>query len=270
MNISIVIPVSNDLRLQRCIESIDEVVEVVISLNKPSTEIKTLTRSLIKAKKYSHLRFKVCEIPQPSIAQAYNNGIATASYHKILLMDSDCIFQPGCIKKLNDNLGENLLSKGKVIFTHDSQVTAIIAKAREFHTSDKISAFSPPLLFDKKIKKYIGGYYFHPKLCWLEDSEFDSRVQATKLNISYDPTAQVLHPPLTPLRDLRSAFWYGVGKRIGVENGVHQKPTGVIGSIQKYIFSASQEKGVLAGSYLFLWKMALLSGYYTQAVYKLR
>jgi len=274
MNISVVIPVSDDLRLKRCVDSIDEKVEVVVSFNKPSEEIRSLVRSMLKSqengKKYKEIKFVVCEIEKPSIAGAYNNGIKYSSYDRIFLMDSDCIFKKGCIKKLEKNLKNGFLSKGKVIFTTNSWISKIIAKAREYHTSDKISAYSPPLLFSKKIIDYIGSYYFHPSLYWLEDSEFDKRVNKARLKIAYDPTANVYHPPLSPASDLKSAFCYGVGKRIGVELGIHDKPTGLIGSFNKYLIGASKEKGVLVGIYLFIWKTSLLMGYYTQFIFKLR
>ncbi|KKU56443.1 hypothetical protein A3H89_04550 [Candidatus Amesbacteria bacterium RIFCSPLOWO2_02_FULL_48_11] len=274
MKVSVVIPVSNDLRLKTCVDSIDEAVEVVISLNRPTETIKKLVDKMISQKKraglYPNISFTVCEIPYASIAGAYNNGIKSSHFDNVLLMDSDCTFKKKTIKKLFKNLGNNLLSKGKVIFKSNSWITAVVSRAREFHTSDKINAYSPPLLFNKKIKNFIGGYYFHPSLCWLEDSEFDKRVQKANLRISYNPSAVVYHPPLTPFRDLKSAFWYGVGKRIGVELGVHDKPTGFIGSVRKYIFEASKIKGVLSGLYLFIWKMTLLFGYYFQLVMKIR
>jgi len=253
---------------------VDEKVEVVISLNKPSKRIKELVNLILRQQKekdkHRGINFVVSEIEKPSIAGAYNNGIKHASYDHIFLMDSDCIFGKGCIRKLENNLGNRLLSKGKVIFTANSWISKIIARAREYHTSDKVSAYSPPLLFSKKIINCIGGYYFHPSLCWLEDSEFDRRVRNAGLKIAYDPTANVYHPPLTPNSDLRSAFWYGVGKRIGVELGIHDKPMGITGSIKKYIIHVSKEKGVLVGIYLFVWKMSLFTGYFLQSLFKLR
>lgn len=272
MNISILIPVSSDLRILDCLRSIDEKVEVVISLNKPTAEILALVNRIKNGyfKELSNLEVVSCQIDYLSIAGAYNKGIETAKFDNILLMDSDCIFEKETIRKLFDGYKGNLLSKGIVIFTYKSWMGKIIAKAREFHCSDKVSAYSPPLLFNKKIVEKIGGYYFHPTLCWLEDSEFDSRVSKANLTISYDPTAVVYHPELSVRTDLRSAFWYGVGKNIGVKNGIHQKPTGIIGSVKKYIFEASKTKGITTGIYLFLWKMTLLCGYLVQNMHEIR
>lgn len=272
MNISILIPVSNDLKIIEALKSIDEKVQVVVSLNKPSQEILKLVKNIQKKRfpALKNLDIVFCKIDYKSIAGAYNNGIKTAKYDNILLMDSDCIFEKGTIKKLFLNYKGNLLSKGKVIFKRSSFLSGVIARAREFHTSDKVSAYSPPLLFKKKIINYIDDYYFHPNLCWLEDSEFDKRVRDAKLNISYDPEAIIYHPELTIKNDLKSAFWYGVGKRIGVKIGIHDKPTGIIGSFKKYVINASKVKGLASGIYLFIWKLALLFGYWTQKIFKIR
>jgi len=272
MKITVLIPVSNDLRILDCLRSIDESVEVMISLNKPTSAIQKLVDDIKigKYKELNHLDINSCKINYLSIAGAYNLGIEKAKYLDIFLMDSDCVFEKGTIKKLYTNYQGNLLSKGKVIFKSNNWISGVIARAREFHTSDKVSAYSPPLLFNKKIASFIGGHYFHPSLCWLEDSEFDSRVQRAHLNISYDPTAIVYHPELTIKNDLRSAFWYGVGKNIGVKLGIHEKPTGFIESIKKYIFGASKIKGLASGFYLFLWKMTLLVGYNAQEFFHLR
>lgn len=272
MKVSVVIPVSSDLRIKECIDSIGESVEVVIALNRPSSDLRKLVNVLIQEQSeiYGHLKIIACEINYPNIAAAYNNGITHSSYEKILLMDSDCIFAKDSISKLDQNLGENLLSKGRVCFLHNSWTSSIIARAREYHTSDSVNAFSPPLLFKKEIVGFIDGYYFHPSLCWLEDSEFDRRVRKAGLKIAYDPTAIVYHPPLTVQKDLHSAFWYGVGKKIGVDAGIHDKPTGFIGSVRKYLLQASVRKGIAVGIYLFLWKLSLLLGYNMQKLFKIR
>jgi len=274
MNISILIPVSNDLGLKRCINSIDESVEVVISLNKPSKALRKQVDSIInlkkKGKKYKKIKFVVCEIKEQSIAKAYNNGIKHASYDKVLLMDSDCIFKKGCINRLDKNIKQKFLSKGKVIFTYESFITKVVAKAREFHTSDVVNAYSPPLLFSKKIISYIGGYYFHPSLYWLEDSEFDKRVRNTNLEIGYDQKANVFHPPISPFSDLRNSFCYGISKKIGVYLGIHDKPRGVIKSVKKYLIDASKEKGFFIGVYLLIWKLSFLLGYYLEGIFKIK
>ena len=272
MKITIIIPVSNDLRILDCLKSIDEKVEVMISLNKPNREMLALVDEIKKGKynKLNDLEINICQIDYLSIAGALNRGIKKAKYENIFLMDSDCIFEKGTIRKLYRNYHGNLLSKGRVSFNRKNWISGVIARAREFHTSDKINAYSPPLLFKKRIIKQIGGYYFHPSLCWLEDGEFDKRVRENNLKISYDPTAMVYHPELTIKRDLYSAFWYGVGQDIGVKLGIHNKPTGVLGSVKKYMLEGCKKKGIISGIYLFIWRLTLLFGYWVQGKYKIR
>lgn len=266
MKISIIIPVSSDLKIKECIKSVDEVAEIIMSLNKPT---KKILRLLKKIKKNDpHLRF--CRINYPSIAGAYNQGIKTAKYDNILLMDSDCIFSNGCIRRLYNNYKNNQLSKGKVIFLHHNKLQKIIAHAREFHTSDFVNAYSPPLLFKKSIISKIGGYYFHPALCWMEDGEFDLRVRKAGLGISYDPKAKIFHQELSLRKDLHNAFMYGVGRRIGVALKIDKKPTGLIGSFNKYLIVGAKKKGLGVGIYLYFWRVILLMGYYCQKYFHLR
>jgi glycosyltransferase involved in cell wall biosynthesis len=246
---------------------------VVISLNKPSAKITKLIDRLLADKKkgnYKQHEFVICKINQPSIARAYNNGIKHASSTNILLMDSDCTFKPGAIQKIYNNARRGFLSKGRVEYLYDSWISKVIANARSFHTSDIINAYSPPLLIKKQILPHIGSYYFHPKMCWQEDSEFDIRVKKAGLKIQYDLSAVIYHPPLKLRSDLRSAFWYGVGHRIAYVNNLKPKPKGIIRSINKYLIGASTKKGLAVGIYLFCWKMVLLSGYRTQQLLKIR
>lgn len=270
MKVSIVIPDKDDLLLERCINSIDEDVEVVISLNNPSQELEELVSRMLSSRNYSMLQFKVCRIDKPSIAMAYNNGIAHASYEKILLMDSDCVFERGTIVALDNVIGDNYLAKGRVVFQHNSFLTKIVSKAREYHTSDQVNAYSPPLLFRKSIISKIGGHYFNSSLCWLEDSEFDRRVQAANLHIAYQHNAVVKHQPITLGRDLRSAFWYGVGHAIGYNLDVNSRPRGFVRSVYKYIIVGSKTKGLATGLYLYGWKLVLLVGFYCQLIFRIR
>lgn len=274
MDITIVIGVRDDLKIRNCLDSIDEKVEVILSLNDPTPELLNLVNDILQQKEqglaYQNLEIVVYTIDYPSIAGAYNNGILKASYQEILLMDSDCTFEKGCIRKLHQALGHNFLSKGLLVYSYQTFLHSIVARAREFHATSSVNAYKPGILLKKDIIKHIDGYYFHPSLCWLEDSEFDSRVQKAGLKISYDPSAITYHAPLTVRRDLRSAFWYGVGKRIGVRLGLHRKPTGLAGSVRKYIFEGSKQKGIFTGLYLFVWKLTLLLGFYVQAFISLR
>lgn len=268
MNISIIVPLSSDIKIKECLDSIDERVEVILSLNKPSKKILNLIKKL--REEHQDLKIKVCSIEYLSIAGAYNNGIRHSSFENILLMDSDCVFKKRCIRRLYNNFNNNYLSKGKVVFRHSNWLEKIIAHAREFHTSDFVNAYSPPLIFKKDIISKIGGYYFHPALCWMEDGEFDLRVRRAGLKISYDSKAKIYHRSLSLRRDFYSAFMYGVGRRIGTILKIDKKPSGFVKSFNKYLITGAKKKGLSVGVYLYFWRLILLFGYYSQKFFHLR
>lgn len=246
--LTILIPCSSDPLLGRCIESIDENVETLVVLNKPSEEVKTLVNQYPKV--------KTVLLKKRGIALAYNTGIAATRNEWILLMDSDCIFKKGTIKKMWDLTKRFRIVKGRVVFDSNSFESKITAKLREFTTSDSLNAYSPPLLFNKSIKEKI-GYYFDPRLVWSEDADFNNRVQKNNLEIGYEPTATIFHRPLTFMDDLKSSFRYGVGRQIGKEIGVYEPHTfkSFIKNVIK-VFSntlkINHNKGFKTAAYYFL------------------
>ena len=81
LNLSIVIPAYNDVRLGKCLKSIDENVEVVVVLNGATEEVKIAYSS----------NAVIGELPTPNLAKAYNYGIEISSKDNVLIMDSDCV-----------------------------------------------------------------------------------------------------------------------------------------------------------------------------------
>lgn len=264
MDLSIVIPVKDDIRIKQCIDSIDENVEVVVVLNDPSKEVEEIVSEIGE-------NLNVVKIDEANLSKAYNYGILNAKYENIFLMDSDCIFSRGCIKKLYDGLSNSDLAKGKVVFKKNSKISNIIAKVREFTTSDFCNAYSPPLAFKKDIVNKI-GYYFDPDLRWEEDYEFNLRVKKNKLSINWIQEAEIYHPELTLYRDLKSAYNYGTGHYIGIVKGIYKKnnlPYNVkrrMKKIQKeYIL---KNKGRDALFYYNIWSLAYKAGIFGQKYLK--
>lgn len=247
MDLSIIIPVKDDIRITQCVESIDEDVEVVIVMNEPSQEIIEIVSNMDYVT-------SVC-IDEANLSKAYNAGIEAAKYENVMLMDSDCIFEKGTIRKLYDGMKDAKLSKGMVVFKRDSLESTIVAKVREFTTTDFCNAFSPPLIFKKSIIEDI-GYYFNPNLKWEEDFDFNSRVMEKKLKIHWDRSAVIYHPALTFKQDLRSAYNYGTGHGIGIKNKVfpENKETEMKKKIRKFQYKYIRaKKGIGAQIYYWMW-----------------
>jgi len=276
MDLSIIIRVKDDIRIKECIESIDENVEKLVVLNTPTDRVRELV---------SQLNVRTIEINNNNLAKAYNVGIEASSYENILLMDSDCIFDKGTIKKLYNGLKKAPLSKGRIIFTYKSLNGKIVALSREYHVTDIINAYAPPLAFNKKIKNKIEGYFFDEDLFWTEDHEFDQRVKRVGLSIEYNPDAIIKHDELSFRSDLKSSFYYGAGYFEGIYKGV-TKPCFLYGGNKTLLSSmiydmlratafsvlfidVIKKKGLLPAIFMSIWMFAFSIGYYSQALFNI-
>lgn len=263
---SIVIPCCDDILIKNCLESIDANVEIVVSLNKPSDAVKKIMDNFPGV--------KIIETDKKGIALAYNNGIEAASNEWVLLMDSDCVFLKNTIVKMWAMTMQFQVIKGKIVFQSTGLVSSVIARVREFTTSDMINAYSPPLLFNKKIIEEI-GYYFHPDLVWSEDADFNNRVKTKNIQIGYVPEAIIFHKPIFLVQDIKSAFNYGVGRQIGKELKIYKPHTikSVIFNIITVFINTGKifiKKGLLpAIYYFFFWNPAFRTGTFLQKWLKL-
>jgi len=267
LDLTILIPCATDQKIKYCIESIYKTcsynVEILVSLNGATREIKNIL------KQYPKVNF--CEIGEANLAKAYNNGIKNSTRSNILLMDSDCIFEKKTIKMLYDGLKLEKLSKGLVVFKYNSLISKIISKVREYTTTDFVSAFSPPLALSKDIEGNIGGYYFHEKIKWSEDSEFNYRVSNSPLKIHYNPEAVIYHVPLGVRQDIKSGFRYGMGKKISEELGLIPKSKyfSLELHMKKFIktWQVLNRKGFFPAIYYFcIWRPVNRAGYIFEGI----
>ena len=257
MDLSIIIPVHNDLRIARCIKSIDEDVEVVVALNRPTKDICDLVKNL---------DVTTCEIDKNNLGKCYNIGLDSAKYDTVLFMDSDCVFEEGAISKLYQPFKENKelkLSKGRVIFHSDSVQTEITRRARSVNTTNVPFAFIPPLMLKKTVfEKINDGYRFAEDVVWCVDYEFELRRSKAGVDLYLVDDARIHHEPITVKNDFRSAFFYGTGKRIRHERT--DEKVNPISVLKDPILRGVKEEGLMIGGYLALWKAVLYSGYYSQ------
>lgn len=267
LDLTIIIPCASDKRIKSCILSIYKTcpdnVEILVSLNNATSEVKNILKGFRKV--------KTCEIKEPNLSKAYNNGIRHASRNNILFMDSDCVFAHETIKLLYEGLKHAELSKGLVVFRTNSLMSRVIAKVREYTTTDFVSAYIPPLAFSKSIRNSIGGYYFNEKMAWSGDGEFDRRVRLAGLKIHYDSKAVIYHEPLSFIHDIKSGFRYGRGRRNGVDLNLLPKRNylKISTHLEKFVrtYEVFKKKGALASLYyFFVWRPVYRFGYATQAL----
>lgn len=251
LNISIIIPCSTDTRIGKCIESIDENVEIVVVLNGSNKQVRNIV------KKYN---VKTVFSKKANLANALNLGIENSKNKKIIFIDSDCVFKKGAIKKVYKALDNNVVVKAKVFFDYNSWQSKIVAETRDYVNYNEPKPYNPFLAINKSIIKYSGGYYFDSNIFWTEDADFYNRYKNSKVSIKYLYSAEAVHPPLSFLQDLTSAFKYGIGKRIRVE----RKSSKGLGTHFSNIPDIVTKKSISSGIYYFVWNISYILGYLHQ------
>jgi len=269
VNISVIIPVVDDLRLKNCVESIDENVEVIVVVERPSKEIRDLVKSLgVECFESYKLR---------NMGAAWNLGIKHASNDKVFLMNSDCTFGKNCLRLINDCLDDFQVAKARLVFTYDGFISRIIARSREYHCGyipgEMVPMYTPSLAIRKDLVDVL-GYYFDEDIHWTEDSDLRHRIKAANIRTKYLPVAKVYHAPLSIRKDLMSAFRYGIGERIRVEKGTIIGGHNFIpvlkkilaGHWLKYLKRVMAKKGSLVALYMIPWNLWYFLGYHAQSI----
>jgi glycosyltransferase involved in cell wall biosynthesis len=218
--LSVVIPCKDDLRVVACVESIDAPAEVLVVSNGSSRSFHAAVDGRLAA-----LGARLEVLPEANLARALEVGIRRAASQDVLLMDSDCVFEPGAVAAFASALAEgdpaSRVLKGEIEFEPGAGwLGAIIARSRRQHTGRPLSAFKPPLAFSRAIAPAIGGYFFDERLRWKEDADLDRRVRRAGIRIVPVPGGRIRHAPLTPVSDLRSSFRYGTGAALAEAIGV--------------------------------------------------
>lgn len=256
MDLSIVIPVHDDTRVDRCVRSIDENVEVVIALNRPTEEVTGIVK---------RLGVKSVDVTEQNLGMCYNAGMDASASQIVLFMDSDCVFEPGAIAKMYAGKKDSpeALVRGEVVFQQDSLQSKITKSAREVTTANVPYAFIPPLLINKNVFQRINdGYRFAEDVGWCVDYEFELRRSRAEVPLVHLTDARIFHDPISIKSDLRSAFRYGTGKRIRHERT--REKVNFLEVLREPILRGFREAGFATGLYLVLWKSALYAGYYSQ------
>lgn len=263
---TVVIPVSSDKKIGRCIDSIDEDVEIVVVLNNnPTTEVMDIIRKSGRCKSMI-VNEKGC-----NLARIFNKGIESATYSKVMLMNSDCTFQSGLIKKAYEQLDVYDVVKARVVFDHKNYRQRLVSQCRYlFHHvfQEGKKLFGPGLSFRKDIACGIGGYFFDENMGWGEDGELSKRIHSSFLKVLI-LSENIYHCEEGASHDLKVTF------KIGKGNGIKERLEGFslgesIAIDLKHFFTdhhnqfrlAYKNGGFLLLIYFFAWKIAFHLGYY--------
>ncbi len=261
MKLSIVIPCKDDPKTLRCMASINEKAEIVIVFNGSTSNFINYVRTNSTNKKSRNIKF--LKLPEANLSWALQAGVSGSMYDWVLFIDSDCTFEKNAIKSFYEAMlngdPSNEVYKGEIIFKNSkSFVSKIIAKSRQHHTAEKLTAYKPPLAVSKKIANKIGGYFFDKRLRWREDSDLDNRIREAGIKILPVPKGVIYHGSISLKTDLRSTFRYGIGGAIA--DSLNIKLT----EVPRSFMSTMKSQGFYAAVYMLFRNRFYTAGYYYQ------
>ena len=197
---------ANDEKVFDCIDSVKNSSirsNIIVSLYKDGKILE----------KISDLNLKYVIVPRRNGSITTNRGLQLVKSKKVLITDSDTVFDKKCIEIIDKSLDKNQVVKCKIIFKDNGTIVSkAIANLRRYFNSKNNKMFTPGLGFRMSINSKIGGYYFDNKVAWSEDSEFSRRVEKNGLKTHFERRAVVIHPAVEIKHDLASAFLTGANK----------------------------------------------------------
>jgi glycosyltransferase involved in cell wall biosynthesis len=211
VKLTVVIPCRDDPRVVDCVRSVDADAEVLIVLNGSPPAFRAALGDELAG------RARIETLPRPNLSHALEHGIAAASCDRVLLMDSDCVFEPGSLAAIDAAFAagapDDEVYKGRIGFDAGSTwASAVIARSRAQRCS--VGAYKPPLAFSRQLRARLGGYFFDARLPWKEDADFAHRIDRAGIRIVSVDGCMIHHAPLSVATDLRSSFRYGIGAAI--------------------------------------------------------
>lgn len=255
-DMAILVPVCSDPRIVQCVESIDvEGPEVVVALNGATRAVEeacTLLRGVTTV-----------SVPRPGIGGALAAAVEATDRRYLVFTDSDCLFDRGALIHLAEALASGAtIARGEVLYDGGGTWSGrLIAEARAANHDGRINGYSPLLAVDRSIIGTVGGYLFSRHLPFREDRELDFRLQLAGLTVVPTP-ATVRHAPQHGVADLRSAFRYGRGERLGRRMGLFATPTArwTISDLGRTLRWYSRRCRLPVAGYLAVWTVVFWSG----------
>lgn len=253
LELSLVICVADDIRIQYTLQSIDVFCEVVIVLNGATQAVKKIVEDFKNTEKFNMV---VVEIPERNLSKARNIGIETAQHDKVVFYDSDCIIIKGALEKFYKKLDFYLLVDGHVYFKRETFQSRIISVSREMGIPGY--ALCPAIGISKKIKPIVGNYFFDNDIQWIEDSELNIRAKKKKIKVGIIQETTCIHDNLSFKQDLKSAYRYGYGVKIAAQKGLHKKSPTANWNLIPII----KQKSLTSAIYYLIWNVIYCIGYY--------
>jgi len=262
MDLTVVIRCCDDERVFRCIESIDENVEIIVSLCKNS--------DLEEELKSKSIKYTIA--PRGNLSKTSNRGFIEASYDKVIITDSDTWFGKNCINRVNECLNDHKVVKPGLKFERkkDNIISELIAKARDYVNSLPL-VFTPGIGVRKDILPNIGGFLFNNPVPFAVDADLNYRIKKSNIGICWlMDEVFIYHDSEFVKHDLKSAYRIGKGCRRSVEILKNHEDFSSIKwnelkAVKSYHWcDIIKTKGGLVYAYQLLWDFLYWSGYFNQ------
>lgn len=256
MDLSIVINCSDDLHIFSTLESIDEDVDIVISMTPNQIIEADLTR----------LGFFYVLTPKGNQSLTTNTGIDYAKFEKIILMDSDCKFSPGAIRLIANALDKYMVVNGKIVFENNgSFLSRMISECRDFDNTYDKPIYKPGLGVRKELVKYV-CFWFNPIVRWTDDADLSYRIYSANINITHLDNPCIYHAPISIMHNFRSSFRYGIADYIRVSFLSQKSDLSWISYELTRYKSLFKNKGLLVFLFMLLNDLVYHSGYLSAAM----
>jgi hypothetical protein len=209
LDLSVVIRCGKDRnRLNRCIDSVDEDVEIIVSASDDAPFLDELQDRGYKTAPHRYGNWSI----------AAQVGINAASNNDVIIMDADSIFGEGAIHIIDTALKEgHLLVQPRVIFVDDgTTISKIIARARTYENRREPKSYSPGLgLKVSELTERIGveRNIYNFSVSYGDDGDLDQRRRNAGIEVYVAENALIYHDPIALEYELKTAYRFGVGER---------------------------------------------------------
>jgi hypothetical protein len=202
--LSIILRSSDDERVFDLYNSIDYPAEIIFTIT-PNKKIQ---------EQIENLNHKFVITPKGNSSNTLLQGINIASNSNILIIDSDCIFLSGTIKRMLDILNETNadIVKPNILFESKDFSSYLTKIERNFQYTFFNYVYGPGLLINRnKILPKVGNHLFNPKSPFTDDGELDFRIRNSnfEFKIISDTDISIIHKELSFRNHLKSYWRYG-------------------------------------------------------------
>lgn len=261
MDVSIVIRCGDDRRVFDCIKSIDEDTEIIVALSE----------NMALQKEIEEKKIKYCITPRHNLSQTSNIGISHTTNEKVILTDSDTLFDSGCIRELYRALDQYPIVRARIYFEpgHGKFSSRLVSEARDYVNSLPV-VYTPGIAFNKSIIDDIGGFLFNDMVPYAVDADLNYRLSRKPVPVKFIDNVRIRHNAESMQHDLKAAFRIGRGCAISylslrkIKTYSNIRWYDLKGVKLQCIGDVLAKKGLPVALYQIIWDLFYWTGYIDQ------